>query len=871
MPDPDPTRQPTAEFAQPDVGGATASFPGDPAATRDLLPPAAAAAPPAAVPGYVIELELGRGGMGVVYLARQEKLNRPVALKMILAGGHASDAQRARFLAEAEAVAAVQHPGIVQVYEFGAQDGQPYFALEYCPGGSLADTLAGTPLPPAEAAALVGKVARAVQAAHAAGVVHRDLKPGNVLLGADGSPKVTDFGLARRADTASGVTATGAILGSPSYMAPEQAAGHGKAVGPAADVYALGAILYECLTGRPPFRAATPVDTIMQVVRDEPVPPSRLVPKLPRDLETVCLKCLRKDPAHRYPSAAALADDLGRFLDGRPVVARPVPAWERAWRAAKRRPAVAFSLAAVALSLVTVTTVVLVANRRLAVERNAANEQRDKADAARRDADVERARAQARLDTALDAIDRMMVRVAGEKWARNPSLQAERREVLEEAVAAYQGFSAEDSKVPEVRRRAALANHRAAVAYMALGDYPKAEATVGRARALQEGLVVEFPDDPDRAAELAETVAASGHLAMLTARLGDGKQAYELAVRLARKAVAARPDREEYRTALVEYLSFVGHFDSYLGPEASLIYFTEATALARGLCAGPNPSFPARLFLAISLLNISPMEAARRRPMEAETTLAEAEQLLAGLAGGRPPSARLADLYDTARAQAQTERGQRLAAAGKPEQGLAKVEEALAIVDGLLAAQPKTISLLIQKLNGLAAKAEILTRLGRRAEARKAVSELVSLSEGAVRATPQMAWLRQRYVVQQSVRLVQHVRDEGPEGLDERTADLLRPLPHARDPSHGPGVELVRYNVACAYAQAAGKAGRPEDHETWAAKAVEMLERLRRDGFFASPGSVKLLDNDADFGPIHGRDDFKQFRAQLKPPPPPGK
>src|SRR5947208_7487868 len=241
--------------------------------------------------------------MGVVYRARQTKLNRPVALKMVLAGGHAGPAERVRFLAEAEAIAGVQHPGIVQVYEFGTCGEQPYFALELCPGGSLAAKLAGTPLPPQEAAALVEKIARAVQAAHDSGIVHRDLKPDNVLFAADGSPKVTDFGLARKVEGDSGLTKTGAIMGTPSYMAPEQATGQ-KDVGPAADVWALGAILYECLTGRPPFRAANALDTVLQVASDDPVPPRKLVPGVPKDLETVCLKCLQKEPGRRYASAA---------------------------------------------------------------------------------------------------------------------------------------------------------------------------------------------------------------------------------------------------------------------------------------------------------------------------------------------------------------------------------------------------------------------------------------------------------------------------------------------------------------------------------------------------------------------------------------
>jgi tRNA A-37 threonylcarbamoyl transferase component Bud32 len=302
------------------------------------------------VPGYEILGELGRGGMGVVYKARQTKLGRLVALKMILAGAHAGEDERRRFLTEAEAVARLQHPNIVQIHEIGEADGHPFFSLEFCPGGSLADQLDGTPLPPGKAAALVETLAGAVQAAHEAGVVHRDLKPANVLLLADGTPKVTDFGLAKKLDDAAGQTASGAIMGTPSYMAPEQAEGKGKQIGPAADVYALGAVLYELLTGRPPFKAATAFDTVLQVVSEEPVPPGRLQQKLPRDLETICLKCLHKEPRKRYPSAAELADDLGRFAKWEPIRARPVGRVERSWRWSRRNPAVAGLLAAVALT-----------------------------------------------------------------------------------------------------------------------------------------------------------------------------------------------------------------------------------------------------------------------------------------------------------------------------------------------------------------------------------------------------------------------------------------------------------------------------------------------------------------------------------------
>jgi WD40 repeat protein len=321
--------------------------------TRSTLgepgPPAAPCLLPSSVPGYEVLRELGRGGMGVVYLARQVKLDRLVALKMVLSGAHAGANDRVRFRTEALAVARLRHPNIVQIHDVGEHDGLPYFSLEFCPGGSLAQRLAGTPMPPGEAAALVERLALAMHAAHASGVVHRDLKPANVLLADDRTPKVTDFGLAKRLDEA-GQTATGAVLGTPSYMAPEQAEGK-KDVGPACDVYALGAILYECLTGRPPFRASTPLDTILQVVADEPVPPRRLLSAVPRDLETVCLKCLHKDPRRRYSSAEALAEDLRRFRAGEPVRARPVSRAERLWRWGRRNPVLAAALAAVLVTV----------------------------------------------------------------------------------------------------------------------------------------------------------------------------------------------------------------------------------------------------------------------------------------------------------------------------------------------------------------------------------------------------------------------------------------------------------------------------------------------------------------------------------------
>jgi hypothetical protein len=321
------------------------------------IPTGRASAPGLRIGAYEVIEEVGRGAMGVVYRARHVDLGHEVALKMILAGGHADPQELARFRVEAAAVAQLRHPHIVHINDFGEHDGRPFVSLELVAGGTLAGRLKQGPVPPREAAALVEKLARAMGHAHERGIVHRDLKPSNVLLTAEGEPKVADFGLAKRLDADDGLSQSGAVLGTAAYMAPEQAAGQLRSVGAASDVWALGVVLYECLTGRVPFRGTTTLETLRLVQTTEPVPPRRLRPALARDLETVCLRCLEKDLGRRYSSAGALADDLGHFLRGEPVAARPVGALGRGWRWCRRNPAVAALLGAVAATLLLGTLV----------------------------------------------------------------------------------------------------------------------------------------------------------------------------------------------------------------------------------------------------------------------------------------------------------------------------------------------------------------------------------------------------------------------------------------------------------------------------------------------------------------------------------
>lgn len=506
---------------------------------------------------YEILEELGRGGMGVVYKARQHSLNRIVALKMILAANHAGTDERARFRREAESAAQLQHPHIVQIYEIGEQDGRPFFSLEYIEGGNLTTRLAGQPQVPKEAAALVESLAHAMQYAHDRGVIHRDLKPANILLQsvatgqnsvsgktqiplasdeglltAGYTPKITDFGLAKRLDAGHAATQTGSILGTPSYMAPEQAQGESTAVGPAVDVYALGAILYELLTGRPPFRGATILETLEQVRSQDPVPPRQLQPRLPRDLETICLKCLQNDRRRRYVHANELADDLRRFQDGKPIRARPVTSLERLWKWTRRRPAVAALLMLILVSGIAAAASGWVYTAKLHEAHEQEKRQAILTEQAHGRAESQRQLAEENLTKAMQSLEHIGKTVF-ERGRGGPELEEFKTKILTDMTIHFQTFlGTADHPNPEIRRWTGRAYKGLGMSYSLLGRHKDAETAHRSAVRIYERLVEEAPDSNIYRHDLAAANCMLGDEYGAQGQLENAESAYRGAIRL---------------------------------------------------------------------------------------------------------------------------------------------------------------------------------------------------------------------------------------------------------------------------------------------------------------------------------------------------
>jgi serine/threonine-protein kinase len=499
---------------------------------------------------YELVEVIGAGGMGVVFRARQKRLDRWVALKMIKGGDLASADERRRFRLEAGAIAQLDHPHIVPIYEVGEFEGHCYYAMKLIEGGSLDRRLSEFVADPPAAARLVATIARAVHHAHERGVLHRDLKPSNILIDHQGQGHVADFGLAKRLGPWSDATGTGIIMGTPSYMAPEQASGKKDAVTTATDVYGLGALLYSLLAGRPPFRGDSILETIDLVRQKEPEPPTRVSGRLDRDLQTICLTCLRKEPERRYGSAAALADDLDRWSAGEPIAARPISVVERAWRWARREPLSAGLALAVVVLFVAGAVGLIISNIAIARERDLAQAQRRIALDQSRHAEVERQRALEHARQARKAVDEMYTSVA-EKWLyEQPKLSQIQRDFLEKALAFYQKFAREDGAGPDVELEQAKALSRLAWLQLRLGRPSEAESSLYEPVQTLQNLVDRYPDRAIYLQELGRALSTLGSYLSEQKRWQEANGVRERALSAQRDLVKRFPAVPDYRIAL---------------------------------------------------------------------------------------------------------------------------------------------------------------------------------------------------------------------------------------------------------------------------------------------------------------------------------
>jgi serine/threonine-protein kinase len=881
---PDPANSAAGE--QPGKAAAAEAVtlsPSDPAPVVNAGSPArltAASVPP----GYEILEELGRGGMGVVYKARQVNLNRIVALKMILAGAHAGPQEVARFRGEAEAVARLRHPNIVQIYEVGEVEGRPFFSLEFIEGGSLADQLDGTPQPPRRSAQLIHALALAVETAHREGIVHRDLKPANILLQkseirnpksetksapvrssfgfrisdfeagvSDLEPKVTDFGLAKRLGDASGPTQSGAILGTPSYMSPEQAGGKGKTVGAATDVYALGAILYELLTGRPPFKAATPLDTVLQVVTADPVPPSRLQPKLPRDLETICSKCLQKDARKRYGSAAALADDLQRFLTDEPIQARPIRWWERAAKWARRRPAAAALLAVIALAVVTVFTILAVDQARLARSNAALAAQIEKVEQEQEKTTREHQRAQAHLHKALAAVDEI-TKVGTQALEDQPQFADLRRRLAETALALHREFLQVESDEPIVRHVTARAYSQTGALNLLLANTAEAQGAYLESIRLLERLTAESPDELAYQYDLSSSHENLGHVFATEGDVGRAVAEYGKALELSDRLVQKDPANAAYQVRVVYNNLWLGYFSLFNSTAAAEARFRECVRIAEYLTQTHPGVAEYQWLLGGGRSCLGWAKVMQRQWADAEPLLGQALATL--LPEGTEPAGVDREYYKSL-GQTLINQGLVYLRTGRLPEARQSLSAGIAHYERLRSLAPKLFVYRYVLAMAYQYQGELYGRTKEPDLAAETWRKATDTVDQLFQDYPKNSWLRLMVDACRVNELLALARSGEVDQALVR-AEELRYRPNLRP-------EMV-YNVACIYAVASGAVASDRQRaDDLARQAMNLLERAEKSGFLRDAARLKHARTfDEDLEALRARADFQELMKRAE-------
>jgi serine/threonine protein kinase len=842
---------------------------------------------------YQIVREIARGGMGVVYEARQVSLNRTVAIKMILAGQLASQDDVKRFYIEAESAAGLNHTGIVPIYEIGSNNDQHFFSMGFVDGPSLAAILKDGPLSPKVAAECLAHVCDAVQYAHEHGVIHRDLKPGNILLasesasGAESSksrsiaklsvktsgesarsstnrqsnsefpylPKVTDFGLAKQLHGNSELTGTGQVLGTPSYMPPEQADGRVAAVGTLSDVYSLGAILYCMLTGRPPFQSSSPFETLMQVLKEPPIAPRQLIPSLPRDLETICLKAIEKSPAKRYASAAELREELNRYLAGEPILARPITSLERSCRWLWRHPAVALTGAIVLAAIGTVVGTIYSSNRRLQVERDIAIVATDEAKA-------QRTLSEKRLDKAIEAVDQMMVRTASERWANRPELQEERKKVLEDAVAFYGSFGEESSRDARVQNEAAKAQFRVSVAYLLLNNMDASLKASERASAIYSELITAYPKSTTYLAAASEVGGMTADTHALSARYDKAAMSHDSAVAFAKSACDLEPNDRDLQLRSLDAQARRNYFLLAQNAQSGREALPEMKLAINKLSQQKEGGFAEGLTLgfASSVEGLYLLSADDAQDVqEASQCYDEAWEALENIKSLPAPNIRLSTQFDYTKAIVVVQRGVVRSVEGKSDQetqqGITMIQEGIDLLDQLLRVNPRAVPYRLQKIQTLRSRANVYRYLKDEVNALKDDKMIGELVSEIALDNPTLSWLSRFDSIRKSIDWINELREGKLDQFEARAEQYLRDaLPSSRDD--------VQYNIVCAYVLVSEKM--VDKREEYCLKAVSLLNDLQVSGYFKQVDRWENLRRDTDLAPIHGRADFRAFVEAIR-------